>query len=328
MNPTSNSAPQILQAADAAALQRGAELLRAGKLVAFPTETVYGLGGDATNDAAVAAIYAAKGRPQFNPLIIHVADMSALDALIIWDDRARILAQQFWPGPLTLVLPRAPTSNISLLASAGLDSLAVRIPAHSATQELLRLTGRPIAGPSANASGKLSPTTPMHVAQSLGDKVDLILAGGKTRVGVESTVLSLIGETPTILRPGGISREDIENLIGPVMEASAAVDETAPASPGMMASHYAPELPLRVNANEVAATEAWLGFGPEIGHRHCAAKLNLSERGDVDEAAANLFAMLRQLDRPGLTGIAVAPIPMHGLGLAINDRLRRAAVRP
>lgn len=317
--------PAIVQA-DPPAIARAAGLLRAGKLVAFPTETVYGLGGDATDDRAVAAIYAAKGRPHFNPLIIHVADVAALDDLIMWNDQARLLAQQFWPGPLTLVLPRKNTAGISLLASAGLDSLAVRIPSHSVALDLLRVFGRPVAAPSANASGKLSPTTPLHVAESLGSKVDLILAGGKTKVGVESTVISLTAPRPTLLRPGGVTKEQLELLLGPIDEAGTGATD-APASPGMLASHYAPHLPLRINAESAAPDEALLSFGPDALVKGGAVRLNLSPEGDVHEAAANLFAMLRQLDRPGLKGIAVMPIPDTGLGRAINDRLRRAAVR-
>jgi L-threonylcarbamoyladenylate synthase len=310
---------------DNAAIIRAAELLRTGKLVAFPTETVYGLGGDATNDKAIAAIYAAKGRPQFNPLIIHVAEPAALDDLIIWSDTARLLAQQFWPGPLTLVLPRKQNAPVSLLASAGLDTLGVRIPAHPVAQNLLKSVGLPIAAPSANASGKLSPTTPVHVAESLGDNVDLILAGGKTHVGVESTVLNLASPRPTLLRPGGVTKEQLEALLGPIDVATGASD--TPASPGMLASHYAPNLPLRMNAESVADDEALLAFGPAMFLKGGATRLNLSPEGDLQEAAANLFAMLRLLDLPRLKGIAVMPIPMTGLGLAINDRLQRASIR-
>ncbi len=311
---------------DATAIKRAADLLKSGKLVAFPTETVYGLGGDATNDKAVAAIYAAKGRPQFNPLIIHVAHINTLDDLIIWNDTARLLAQQFWPGPLTLVLPRKNTAHISLLASAGLDTLAVRIPSHPIALQLLREVALPIAAPSANASGKLSPTTPLHVAESLGDKVDLILVGGKTQVGVESTVVNLAAARPTLLRPGGITKEQLEQLLGPIDDASHTNSDN-PAAPGMLASHYAPNLPLRMNAENAASDEALITFGPDFHIKGGAMRLNLSPDGDLQEAAANLFAMLRQLDAPNLKGIAVAPIPLTGLGLAINDRLQRASVR-
>jgi L-threonylcarbamoyladenylate synthase len=301
-------------------------MLRGGKLVAFPTETVYGLGADATNDRAVAAIYAAKGRPEINPLIIHVASVAALDGLIEWNNTAQLLAGQFWPGPLTLVLKRKTNCPISLLASAGMDTLAVRIPSHPIAQRLLAEAGIPIAAPSANASGKLSPTTPMHVAESLGNKVDYILAGGKTQIGVESTVLNLTSDKPQILRPGGVTKEQLEKLLGPIEDASP-VQPDAPLSPGMLASHYAPNLPLRLNAGHVGANEALLAFGPARFIKGGAARLNLSETGDMHEAAANLFAMLRQLDQPGLDGIAVMTIPEKDLGAAINDRLRRAAIR-
>lgn len=310
-------------------IARAAVLLREGKLVAFPTETVYGLGADATNGQAVAAIYAAKGRPSFNPLIIHVADIDALDNLIEWNETARLLASSLWPGPLTLILPRKESSPISLLASAGLDTLAVRIPSHPAAQKLLRAVGLPIAAPSANASGKLSPTTPVHVAESLGSKVDLILAGGRTQIGLESTVVNLAAGKPAILRPGGVTQERLEMVLGHKIETheSAAAEGDAPSSPGMLASHYAPHLPMRLNAEYANEREAFLGFGPDAFVKGGAARLNLSPQGDLNEAAANLFAMLRDLDKPVYSGIAVAPIPNTGLGVAINDRLRRAAVR-
>jgi L-threonylcarbamoyladenylate synthase len=307
-------------------IDRAASLLRDGKLVAFPTETVYGLGADATNDRAVAAIYAAKGRPQFNPLIIHAAETAALDDLIEWNETARLLASQFWPGPLTMVLPRRKNANVSLLASAGMDTLAVRIPSHPIAQQLLKSVGLPIAAPSANASGKLSPTTPVHVAESLGDKVDLILAGGKSTIGLESTVVNLTSPMPTIFRPGGITREQLEKLLGTVAIITDAEDEN-PLAPGMLASHYAPNLPLRLNAESATAHEALLTFGHDIFIKGGATRLSLSAQGDLDEAAANLFAMLRQLDNPEFQGIAVMPIPQTGLGVAINDRLKRAAVR-
>jgi L-threonylcarbamoyladenylate synthase len=303
-------------------VERAAALLRAGRLVAFPTETVYGLGGDATNDRAVAAIYAAKGRPSFNPLIVHVADAAAAFALVTDNDRARRAAARFWPGPLTLVLPRRQDCPVSLLASAGLDTVAVRVPDHPLALELLRAAGRPLAAPSANPSGRISPTTAAHVHEGLGDKVAMILDGGPCRVGVESTVLDLSGERAVLLRPGGATREDIEAAIGPVALAEPGDDEFAPRSPGRLAAHYAPGLPLRMNATTAGAGEALLGFSGTPG-----AAADLSPSGDLVEAAANLFAMLRALDRPPHAGIAVAPIPEHGLGLAINDRLRRAARR-
>ena len=302
-------------------IARAASLLRDGKLVAFPTETVYGLGGDATNDGAVAAIYAAKGRPSFNPLIVHVPDAEGAARVVTMDARARDLAARFWPGPLTLVLPRRADSSVSLLASAGLDTLAVRVPDHSMAQKLLQAVGRPLAAPSANPSGRISPTTAAHVAQGLGDAVAMILDGGPCRVGVESTVLDLTGLNAVLLRPGGLTREAIEAEIGPIAIAEAN-DETAPRSPGRIAAHYAPNLPLRMNVDATKPGEALLGFGATPG-----ATMNLSPAGDVVEAAANLFAMLRALDSAPFTAIAVAPIPELGLGVAMNDRLRRAAKR-
>lgn len=304
-------------------IAQAASLLQEGRLVAFPTETVYGLGANALDDKAVAAVFAAKGRPNFNPLIVHVHAASALDQLVVWNDTARLLAEHFWPGPLTLVLPRAPECSVSLLASAGLDTLAVRVPSHPVAQRLLAEACLPIAAPSANRSGSLSPTTPIHVAESLGDKVDMILAGGKCAVGVESTVLDLSGAMPTLLRPGAITREMLEPLIGKV--ATGLDSSEQPKSPGQLLSHYAPDLPLRMNAMAAEKDESYLTFGPDMGLHGGALRLNLSESGDLEEAAANLFAYLRQLDKPGLKGIAVAPIPETGLGIAINDRLRRAA---
>lgn len=307
-------------------IAKAAALLREGKLVAFPTETVYGLGGDATNGAAVAAIYEAKGRPTFNPLIIHVSEASALDGLVAWNPAARDLAKAFWPGPMTLVLPRKKESAISLLASAGLETLAVRIPSHPAAQKLLKAVGLPIAAPSANASGKLSPTEASHVADSLGDRVDLILEGGRSNVGVESTVLDLTSSKPTILRPGGVTAEQLEGVLGhEVAHFSGASD--APQAPGMLASHYAPNQTVRLNAKDPLPSEAFLMFGSDAEISGGGARLNLSPSGDLAEAASNLFSMLRALDKPVFSGIAVAPIPNIGLGLAINDRLRRAALR-
>ena len=293
-------------------------LLRAGRLVAFPTETVYGLGGDATCDRAVAAIFAAKGRPSFNPLIVHVAEAAEAEALVRLDGRARALIARFSPGPLTLVLPRAPGSPVSLLASAGLDTIAIRLPGHDVARAVIRAAGRPVAAPSANRSGAVSPTTAQHVAESLGARVDLIVDGGPCRVGVESTVLDLSTDTATLLRPGGVTAEEIEAVLG-TRPGRPGHDPQAPKSPGMQASHYAPALAVLTDAAAAAGGEAFLGFGP------MACTLNLSEQGDLAEAAANLFAFLRRLDDPAFTAIAVAPIPDHGLGAAINDRLRRAA---
>lgn len=307
-----------IETATPGAIAEGGHLLRDGRLVAFPTETVYGLGGDATNDRAVAAIFEAKGRPSFNPLIVHVADPAGLEPLVVVDDRARAVMARFWPGPLTLVLPRAKDSPISLLASAGLDTIAVRMPDHSVARALIAAAGRPIAAPSANRSGAVSPTLAEHVAESLGARVHLILDGGPCRVGVESTVLDLSGERPALLRPGGVPVEALEQALGTRLVRPTDHAE-APKSPGMLESHYAPGLPVRLDAVDARPGEAVLAFGAEAG------TLNLSPSSNLEEAAANLFAMLRALDRPEFTGIAIMPIPEHGLGLAINDRLRRAA---
>jgi len=318
------SSTPLLLSVDNASLQKAATLLRAGKLVAFPTETVYGLGADATQDSAVASIYAAKGRPQFNPLIIHVATKDALHSLIQWNDLAHCLADQFWPGPLTLVLPRHPNCSVSLLASAGMESLAVRVPSHPIAQQLLLEARCPIAAPSANASGKLSPTTALHVAESLGYNVDLILDGGTSAVGIESTILDLTTKTPCILRPGAVTQEQLENIIGPVTRATKGYKIVAP---GMLDRHYAPQLPLRLNALHVDTHEALLAFGNDSSIKGGALRLNLSPQGNLIEAAANLFLMLRQLDQPHFSGIAVMPIENTGLGVAINDRLYRGQLR-
>jgi len=311
--------PVALVPASPAAIERAAQLLRAGELVAFPTETVYGLGADATNERAVAAIFAVKRRPRFNPLIVHVSDLAEAETLAEFDARARRVAADFWPGPLSLVLRRR-DSGLSLLASAGLDTVAIRAPAHPVAQALLRACRRPLAAPSANRSGRVSPTAAAHVASELGDNTAMILDGGRTPVGVESTVLDLSDETPTLLRPGGVTLEALSAMLGPI----AAPNVTALRSPGMLASHYAPVLPLRLDAEAALPGEALLAFGPDAPPGF-AEVLWLSRSGDLTEAAANLFAMLRQLDRPDFTGIAVMPIPEYGLGLAINDRLRRAA---
>jgi L-threonylcarbamoyladenylate synthase len=305
----------------AANLAQAATALREGKLVAFPTETVYGLGGDATSDRAVAAIYAAKGRPSFNPLIVHVGNFAAASKLVEVTPLAETLAGKFWPGALTLVLPRKPHCRLSLLVSAGLDSAAIRVPAHPAAQGLLSMSGLPLAAPSANPSGKMSPTRAEHVAATLGDKVAAIIDGGACKVGIESTVVSLLNATPRILRPGGITAEQLGEALQMTVEAGS---ESGPLhSPGQLESHYAPILPLRLNAETVGSGEALLAFG--ANPPKAALVRNLSAGGDLEEAAANLFAMLRELDRPDFAGIAVMPIPETGLGVAINDRLRRAA---
>ncbi|MGH7060416.1 MAG: L-threonylcarbamoyladenylate synthase [Stellaceae bacterium] len=310
---------RILPAGPSAIAEAGA-LLRAGRLVAFPTETVYGLGGDARDDRAVAQIFAAKGRPRFNPLIVHISSLDEAEAFAVFDQRAREIARHFWPGPLSLVLPRRDGGGLSLLASAGLDTVAVRVPADRVAQALLHAVGRPIAAPSANRSGRVSPTEAAHVAEELGEAVALILDGGRTKVGLESTVLDLSGKAPILLRPGGVAIEELVPLVGPIE----APRGDRPRAPGMLASHYAPALPLRLDADSARPGEALLVFGREAPPGFAEA-LWLSRTGDLMEAAANLFAMLRRLDRPGFAGIAVMPIPERGLGRAINDRLRRAA---
>jgi L-threonylcarbamoyladenylate synthase len=311
---------------DTAGLTHAAALLRQGQLVAFGTETVYGLGGDATNPKAVAAIYAAKGRPHFNPLICHYPSAEAAWHHVVAHDAALRAAQSFWPGPLTLVLPRRSDCPISLLASAGLDTIAVRIPAHATARALLQQTGCPIAAPSANRSGRISPTSSTHVITELGGLIAAIVESGTCPVGVESTVLDLSGAQPTLLRPGGVTIEQLQRVLGPIQTATAQTPD-APRSPGMLLSHYAPSLPVRLQAQTVGADEALLAFGQPVGPANCT--FQLSANGDLQEAASRLFEGLRWLDAEG-TGrgaraIAVMPIPNHGLGHAINDRLIRAA---
>jgi len=299
-------------------------LIRAGALVAFPTETVYGLGADATNGEAVAAIFAAKGRPHFNPLIVHVADVAAAEALGTFSDEARRLAARFWPGPLTLVVRRRQGCPIADLATAGLDTLALRIPAHPVAAALLRDADRPIAAPSANRSGHVSPTRARHVADDLGPRVAMILDGGATPHGVESTVLDATGTGIALLRPGAVPAEAIAATLGhPLATAAAVADADAPLSPGRLASHYAPNARLRLEATEAREGEALLAFGQAAPSRGFI--INLSPTGNLEEAAANLFAALRAFDAAGSNAVAVMPIPETGLGVAINDRLRRAA---
>jgi len=307
-----------------------AALLRAGALVALPTETVYGLGADARDGRAVAAVFAAKGRPHFNPLICHFATPEAAFGEVIADDRARALAARFWPGPLTLVLPRRPSCRVDLLAGAGLDTLAVRVPAHPIALELLRLVDRPVAAPSANRSGGVSPTTAAHVLAELSGRIAAVLDGGPCAVGLESTVLDLSSGGAALLRPGGVPADAIESVIGrighPVPVGAAAASRSL-RSPGMMLSHYAPSLLVRTHARDVAADEALLAFGAPLPG--AGAMWNLSPSGDLAESAARLFAGLRWLDaegqRLGLACIAAMPVPEGGLGAAINDRLARAA---
>jgi len=323
-----------LVAAGAEATAEAVRVLAAGGLVAFPTETVYGLGADATNGAAVARLYAAKGRPAFNPLIAHVTDAAAAQALARFDADAARLAAAFWPGPLTLVLPKSETCTVSELATAGLDSIAVRVPHHAVAQDLLAAFGRPVVAPSANRSGHVSPTTAAHVLGDLSGRVDLIVDGGPTPVGVESTIVACLGQAfggPALLRPGGVPREAIEKLLGrPLAQAPAGIAiEDVPLAPGMLASHYAPRTRMRLETDHVEPGEALLAFGPAAvkGADKAAKMLNLSARGDLIEAAANLFSHLRALDAAKATMIAVMPLPHDGLGEAINDRLQRAAAR-
>jgi L-threonylcarbamoyladenylate synthase len=308
---------ETLVASDAG-VARAAALLRAGDLVAFPTETVYGLGGDAKNDRAVARIFEAKGRPRFNPLIAHVADLAAAEALALFDDTALALAQAFWPGPLTLVLPLRPGCGVSALVTAGHDTIAVRLPAHPLARALLHAFGGPLAAPSANPSGRVSPTRAEHVLAGLSGRIAAVLDGGPCEVGVESTILSL-GEEPRLLRPGGIPVEALEEALRRPLALGGS--ETAPNAPGQLASHYAPGAAVRLGAHAAETGEILVGFGAVKGD------LTLSANGDLVEAAANLFHILREADAlAGPQGrIAFAPVPDHGLGRAINDRLRRAA---
>ena len=323
------SMTQILRA-DKAGVAQAAALLRAGELVAFGTETVYGLGGDATNAQAVAAIFHAKGRPRFNPLICHYPSAARAFHDVVADHRALRVAEAFWPGPLTLVLPRQPASQVALLTGAGLDTLAVRVPRHSVAMALLQTADRPIAAPSANRSGQVSPTSAQHVLDGLAGRIAAILDSGPCEVGIESTVLDLSGEVPILLRPGGVTYEDLEACLGPIRHGIPHATGSAAKglrSPGLMASHYAPDLPVRLDAESVANNEALLAFGPPLPGGCC--QFQLSASGDTIAAAAHLFEGLRWLDvqgaRLGAGGIAVMPVPDTGLGLAINDRLRRAA---
>jgi L-threonylcarbamoyladenylate synthase len=299
-------------------------------LVAFPTETVYGLGADATQGPAIARIYEAKGRPAFNPLIAHVADIKAAEEIAGFDATALRLAEAFWPGPLTLVLPKAAQCPVAELATAGLDTVAIRIPAHPVAQALLRAFGGAVVAPSANISGHVSPTTAAHVASDLSGRIDLILDGGPVAVGVESTIVACF-EEPMLLRPGGLPREDIERVLGRNLQRlpeDMVNDNAQPLAPGMLASHYAPRTRLRLDATDVKPDEVLLAFGAAgvEGAHDAKTVMNLSASGDVAEAAANLFGYLRSLDAKGACAIAVMPVPQHGLGEAINDRLRRAAI--
>ena len=300
------------------AFQRACSLIQAGELVAFPTETVYGLGADATRDDAVAKIFEAKGRPSFNPLIVHVPDLETARNYVTFDERAENLASLFWPGALTMVLPRTEDCPVSKLASAGLPTLAIRVPANPLARDLLKRCERPLAAPSANPSGQISPTQARHVADGLQEKIKLVLDGGSCKIGVESTVVGFAEDSLVLLRPGGITKEQLE-AAHPVTEVDTKSDIT---SPGMLLSHYAPSCPVRLNATEKQDGEAFLGFGPEYEK---ISTINLSASGNLTEATANLFSAFHLLDEEGFQSIAVAPIPMVGLGVAINDRLTRAA---
>jgi L-threonylcarbamoyladenylate synthase len=309
--------------ANAAAIAEAARALADGKLVAFPTETVYGLGARADDPRAVAALYAAKGRPSFNPLIAHVRDLEAAKRLGIFDEDALKLANKFWPGPLTIVIKAAEAGAVCELARAGLETIAIRMPAHPIARDLLAAVPFPIVAPSANRSGHVSPTTAQHVTDDLDGAIDLILDGGATPVGLESTIVDFSGASPRLLRSGGIARAEIEKVAGRL----SSTDTNEIVAPGMMASHYAPRTAMRLDADDVRTNEALLAFGAQMpANAGQAVKiLNLSPRGDVIEAAANLYAQLRALDLVKASAIAVAPIPQEGLGEAIRDRLQRAA---
>jgi L-threonylcarbamoyladenylate synthase len=327
--------------ADPAAVEAAARCLAAGGLLAFPTETVYGLGADARNGEAIARLYEAKGRPAFNPLICHVPDLAAAARLGDLDADATRLAAALWPGPLTLVVPKRPDCGVAELATAGLATIALRVPAHPVARAILDAFGAPVVAPSANRSGHVSPTTAAHVLADLRGRIELIVDAGATQVGLESTIVACL-DRPVLLRPGGLPRAEIERALGHALAESApshprklgrvregepilVEDGAVPIAPGQLASHYAPHAGLRLDAQSVHAGEALLAFGPVLppGAAGAARMLNLSARGDLIEAAANLFSHLRALDAPGVRMIAVMPVPHHGLGEAINDRLRR-----
>jgi L-threonylcarbamoyladenylate synthase len=319
----------ILPAGEAA-VAAAARSLAEGGLVAFPTETVYGLGADAANATAIARLYQAKGRPAFNPLIAHLGDLGAAQRIARFDATAIALAEAFWPGPLTLVLPKTTDCAVADLATAGLDTIAIRLPAHPVARDILRAFGGPVVAPSANLSGHVSPTTAAHVQSDLSGRIDLIVDGGPVAVGVESTIVGCF-EAPMLLRPGGLPRGEIERVLGRALvqpPQDADNDSGQPLAPGMLASHYAPRTAVRLNASSVEPGEALLAFGPATVPGVDAARsvMNLSARGDLNEAAANLFGYLRTLDTKGAHAIAVMPVPGHELGEAINDRLRRAAM--
>lgn len=311
--------PRILPYGDAA-IAEAAAVIASGGCVATPTETVYGLAADATNAEAVAGIYAAKGRPSFNPLIVHVADRRAAEAIAMFDRDARALADAFWPGPLTLVLPLRPDAPIAGLVTAGLSTVAIRVPQHRAMQALLAATGKPLAAPSANASGTISPTRAAHVAASLAGRIPLVIDDGATSGGIESTIVALGGE-PRLLRPGPVAAADIEREIGRWLGGGLGEPGTTIEAPGQLASHYAPRKPLRLEATRARDGEWLIGFGAVTGDD------TLSASGDLTQAAARLFDALHRADASDRDAIAIAPVPDEGIGIAINDRLRRAATR-
>ncbi|MFN3826708.1 MAG: L-threonylcarbamoyladenylate synthase [Micavibrio sp.] len=325
----------VIRAVDRQSIEQASAFLKAGELVALPTETVYGLGANALDGESVARIFAAKGRPSFNPVIVHVPDQHEALRYVDMDDKARLVASVFWPGPLTMILPRRKDCPISELCSAGLPTLAIRVPAHPVAQELLRFSGLPIAAPSANISGQVSATTPQHVADGLKGKVAMILAAGPCAVGLESTVLDMSGDQPVVLRPGAVTAEQIADVLGCPVPYDLGDHGKDVKSPGQLLKHYAPSVPVRLNAVDIGDGEALLGFGSlrfmgirSGGHAKdlpATSLRNLSEEGDLHQAAANLFRMLRELDRPEHKAIAVMNIPEQGLGIAINDRLKRAA---
>ena len=323
---TASGATRLLSAT-AEGLAEAAGLLRSGRLVAFPTETVYGLGGDASDPAAVAKIFAAKGRPRFNPLIAHLPDAGSARIEGVFDAPAAALAEAFWPGPLTLVVPAGPGCTVCDLARAGLDSVALRVPGSALARDLLAATGRPVAGPSANRSGHVSPTSAAHVLADLDGRLDAVLDGGAARVGVESTVVACLGGAPRLLRPGAVTRAMIRAVLGSDIAEAGAADAARPVGPGLLASHYAPRARVRLDAASIEPGEAALLFGERDPPGLAAARAvrNLSPAGDLTEAAARLFGALRDLDASGAETIAVAPIPAEGLGEAIRDRLERAA---
>lgn len=321
--PPAHNEAAVIRTPDAAAFSAAGQKIRAGELVAFPTETVYGLGADATDGTAVARIFAAKGRPRFNPLIVHVATLAEAEKLGIFSPPALRLAAAFWPGPLTIVVERRPGTAIADLVSAGLNTLALRIPDHPVAQALLAAAQRPLAAPSANRSGHVSATSAQHVAADLGDRVSMIIDGGPTRHGLESTVVDATSDDIALLRPGAITAEALERVSGRFLRRVRA-DPDAPSSPGQLESHYAPTAALRLNARTVEPGEALLAFGSVLPAT-AGPVINLSAHGDLVEAAARLFSALRSLDAKGVKTIAVMPIPFEGLGEAINDRLTRAA---